>query len=88
MCHEVLHRPSLERLLAQGSGSNDGFIDRAAAIHTTADQVGKVASRAGVKKLVLTHFIPPVFDADALYRDIAADFHGEIVLADDLTRAY
>jgi ribonuclease Z len=51
--------------------------------HTDAEQVGKIAAAAAVKKLVLTHLIPPE-DGDKM-RDLAAkNFNGEIVVGKDL----
>ena len=52
--------------------------------HTSPEDVGKVASKAGVKKLVLTHFVPPVFDEEQLKRRIAEYFSGEIIVGSDL----
>lgn len=51
--------------------------------HTDAEQVGKIASSASVKKLVLTHIIPPK-DGEKI-RDLAAkNFKGEIIIGSDL----
>jgi ribonuclease BN (tRNA processing enzyme) len=63
--------PNLKRFLMNG--------------HTTAEDVGKLAAQAGVRRLVLTHLLPgdePI--ADAVWRDAAAKhFGGEIVVAKD-----
>lgn len=53
--------------------------------HTDAEQVGKVASAAGVKKLVLTHVIPPE-DSEKIRELAARNFSGEIVVGKDLMR--
>jgi ribonuclease BN (tRNA processing enzyme) len=51
--------------------------------HTDGEQVGKIAATAGVKKLVLTHLIPP--EQSQNIRDLAAkDFRGEIIVGNDL----
>jgi ribonuclease BN (tRNA processing enzyme) len=90
LLHEVWHRPSFDAMLRARGRSDDergrlmGFM---ASIHTDETQVGVVARRAGVKKLVLTHYLPPVFDTDALHSSVTRDFTGEVVLADDLTVA-
>ena len=53
--------------------------------HTDAEQVGKIAAEAGVKKLVLTHIIPA--DAGDQIRALAArNFKGEIVVGKDLMK--
>jgi len=51
--------------------------------HTDANQVGKIAAAAGVKKLVLTHVIPPE-DSDKIRELAARNFSGEIVVGKDL----
>jgi ribonuclease Z len=53
--------------------------------HTSAEEAGELAARAGVRKLVLTHLIPG--NADATFRERAARaFKGEIVVGTDLLR--
>ena len=52
--------------------------------HTTPEEIGLLASNASVKKLILNHFVPPVFDEDVLVERIAKHFDGEIVVGKDL----
>jgi ribonuclease Z len=53
--------------------------------HTSAEEAGQLAARAGVKKLVLTHLIPG--NADDTFRERAAKaFQGEVVVGRDLLR--
>ena len=52
--------------------------------HTTPEEIGVLASNASVKKLILNHFVPPVFDEDLLVERIAKHFDGEIVVGKDL----
>ena len=52
--------------------------------HTTPEEIGVLASNASVKKLVLNHFVPPIFDEDVLVERIAKHFDGEIVVGKDL----
>ena len=56
--------------------------------HTTPEEIGVLASNASVKKLVLNHFVPPVFDEDVLVERIAKHFDGEIVVGKDLMQLY
>jgi ribonuclease Z len=51
--------------------------------HTDAEQVGKIAAAADVKKLVLTHVIPPEA-GDKIHELAAKNFSGEIVVGKDL----
>ena len=52
--------------------------------HTLPEDVGKVAKQAGVKTLVLTHFVPPVFNEKELKKRISQYFSGEIIVGHDL----
>jgi ribonuclease BN (tRNA processing enzyme) len=90
LLHEVWHRPSLDALLGRAGRALDDreqMMDFMASIHTSETEVGIVARQAGVRKLLLTHYIPPIFDADHLYRSVTRDFTGDIELANDLTVA-
>ncbi|SDJ08229.1 MBL fold metallo-hydrolase [Alteribacillus bidgolensis] len=51
--------------------------------HCTPQQAADIAERGGVKKLVLTHFLPNI-DEERAYREAAAEFKGETIVAKDL----
>jgi len=55
--------------------------------HSSVEQAGQTAARAGVKTLVLTHYVPPLLPGqeDDWRAQAAAHFAGEIVVANDLT---
>lgn len=55
--------------------------------HSTVEQAAETAARAGVKTLMLTHYVPPLMPGqEEEWRAIAAaHFAGDIVLGDDLT---
>ncbi len=57
--------------------------------HSSVEQAAQTATRAGVKTLVLTHYVPPMQrgQEDAWKAIAAAHFDGDIVLGDDLTSA-
>ena len=57
--------------------------------HSSVEQAAQTATRAGVRTLVLTHYVPPMAPGqEDQWRAIAAaHFAGEIVLGPDLTRA-
>lgn len=61
-----------------------GSIENVASYHTLSSEVGKLAAEAGVKILVLTHFVPPQADRAALLAEVAADFSGPVILGEDL----
>lgn len=88
LVHEIEHRESFRaQLITLGVSEvrqeqTFSFMDEA---HTNETQLGDVARAAGVRKLMLTHYMPGRFDADALASTISTRFKGELVLSDDLT---
>ena len=50
--------------------------------HLTPEQAGRMAARAGVPRLVLTHFYPPCDEVDVTAL-AAREFNGEIIRAED-----
>ncbi len=86
LVHEAMYLPALDRLIASESNAPT-LRAHLLASHTTAEQAGQTATAAGVKRLVLTHFVP---GGDPSIRDedwraaAAAHFAGEIVVGRDL----
>ena len=86
MVHEVMHLPSLEKLIATEPNAKT-LREHLIASHTSTDQVGKVATDAGVKTLVLSHFVPGgyPFLADNIWYDaVRPFFKGELIIGRDL----
>lgn len=54
--------------------------------HLTAAQAGRIATEAGVRTLVLTHFSQRHPDASVFGQEAAAHFAGDIVVAEELAR--
>ena len=57
--------------------------------HLTSAQVGELAERANVKRVVLTHVVPGSIDPQQLARyktEIAKHFKGDVTVASDLDR--
>lgn len=86
LVHEALYVPAVDRLVAtvpNASTLKKHIIDS----HTAAEDCGRIAAAAGVKTLVLSHFVPtgdPLV-TDQMWIDAARQhFRGEIVLARDL----
>jgi ribonuclease Z len=61
-------------------------VSNVASYHTLSSEVGKIAQEAGAGLLVLTHFVPPSCDRDALLEEVRADFEGPVVVGEDLMR--
>src|SRR6476620_7489345 len=57
LVHEVMYGPALEELLRRNPNAPT-LMASMKSHHTLADDVGRIATEAGVKKLVLNHFVP------------------------------
>jgi ribonuclease Z len=73
-----------QEMVARRGGRVDPGLENVAAYHTRSSEVGKVASRAGARALLLTHFVPVAFDRAALLAEVAADFAGPLIIGEDL----
>jgi ribonuclease BN (tRNA processing enzyme) len=86
LIHEVIHKPSLARLMARVPNA-DRLLEHIVASHTTHTDVGKVAQEAGVKTLVLTHFVPsddPSLKDEDWLEGARAHFKGKAIAGKDL----
>lgn len=86
LVHEVMYLPALEALIASEPNAKT-LRAHLLASHTSAADVGKLATRAGVKTLVLSHFVPGGFPfiTDDQWRDaVRPHFSGEIIVGRDL----
>jgi ribonuclease BN (tRNA processing enzyme) len=85
LVHEALYRPFWERPDAPQTLAVRRHI---IASHTDAEDVGRLAAAAGVRTLVLTHFVPsdpPGAVTDDQWREAARRyFRGEVILGRDL----
>jgi ribonuclease BN (tRNA processing enzyme) len=86
LVHEVMHLPSLDKLLSTEPNAKT-LREHLLASHTTAEESGRVAAAAGVKTLVLSHFVPaenpPISDEQWLAA-ARSTFKGRIVVGRDL----
>jgi ribonuclease BN (tRNA processing enzyme) len=86
LVHEIMHTPSLDQLLATEPNATR-LKEHLLASHSTAEQVGRVATQAKVKKLVLSHFVPGGYPylEDRVWLDaVRPYFDGEIIVGSDL----
>lgn len=86
LVHEVMYLPALDKLIA--SEPNAAHLrEHLLASHTTTKQVGRIATEAGVKTLVLNHFVPGGDPSltDEVWRDaVAPHFKGRLIVGHDL----
>lgn len=82
----LVHECFIHREMPLRPGRTAEGLQAVASYHTLSDQVGKVAAEAGVKCLVLNHFVPVRFDKQALLDEVRRDYRGPILIGEDLMR--
>jgi len=85
LVHEVMYGPAVDKMAA-GERNAKTLREHLLSAHTTAEEVGRVATEAGVKTLVLSHFVPggPGI-ADAEWEAaVRPHFAGRLVVGRDL----
>jgi ribonuclease BN (tRNA processing enzyme) len=83
-----MYLPAMERLIASESNA-PSLRAHLLASHTLAEQAGEIAAAAGVKTLVLSHFVPggDASVTDEMWQAAAAKaFPGRIIVGRDLMR--
>ncbi len=86
LVHEVMYVPAIDALIATEPNATRLRAHMMAA-HTTTEEVGKVATAAGVKTLVLSHLVPGGFPfvADSVwYEAVRPHFAGNLIVGHDL----
>ncbi len=86
LVHEAMFLPAVDRLVARVPNATT-LKRHLLASQTSAEDCGRVAAAAGVKKLVLSHFVPPddPLVTEQMWIDAARRyFSGEIVAGRDL----
>ena len=86
LVHEVMHVPSIESLIARDSNATT-LREHLLASHTTTEQVGRLATEAGVKTLVLSHFVPggyPFVPDEVWFDAVRPHFAGNLIVGRDL----
>lgn len=86
--HEVLAEGTAEMTAQAIDPGNPQLAEHIANAHSYAPDVGRVAAAAGVKNLVLSHFIPagnPQYDRPELWKAaVAKTFSGNVIVGEDL----
>jgi len=86
LVHEVMYEPAIDQLIATEPDATR-LKQHMLAAHTTTEEVGRVAAEAGVKTLVLSHFVPGgyPFVADEVWFDaVRPHFDGKLIVGHDL----
>jgi ribonuclease BN (tRNA processing enzyme) len=86
LVHSVMYPAAIDRLVAKVPNAA-GLKASILAHQTSAEDAGRIASEAGVRTLVLSHFVPPDDPAvsEAMWREAArTHFRGTVVVGRDL----
>jgi ribonuclease BN (tRNA processing enzyme) len=89
LVHEAMDFPAIEVFVRQqidagAAGTVEAAMAHMRAVHTSAEDAGRIAQEAGVKTLVLSHIGPPTV-TDAAWQAAATKyFKGEIIVGHDL----
>jgi len=86
LVHEALYVPGIDALLKKVPNASN-LRQHLLASHTTTEDVGRVAAEAGVKTVVLTHFVPgdmPSVTDEMWAAGVKKHFKGRVVVGSDL----
>jgi len=86
LVHEVMYLPGVEALVRRLPNATRLRAHLLTA-HTVSEDVGRIAAQAGVKTLVLSHFVPgddPSITDDQWAQDVRKHFKGQIIVGKDL----
>lgn len=86
LVHEVMYLPAIENLIKQNAAATR-LREHLLAAHTSTEDVGRIAAQAGVKTLVLSHFVPgddPTISDEQWSEGVRKNFKGRIVVGKDL----
>lgn len=83
LIHEAMYVPALDQLAGENAPRLRDHLLRS---HSSTEQVGLVAARAGVKKLVLSHLVPalPTISDEMWLEGVRKHYRGEAVVGRDL----
>lgn len=83
LIHEAIYAPAIDHMGGEAAPTLGDHLRRS---HTVTEDVGLVAGRAGVKKLVLSHLVPadPAITDEMWLAGVRKNFAGEVVVGRDL----
>ena len=87
LVHEVMYGPAVEEMVKRRQTNGAKLKQSILSHHTLAEDVGRIASSAKVKTLVLSHFVPPDDKTvtDQLWINaVRTNFSGNIIVGKDL----
>ncbi len=76
----------IHREMRPAPGRTAEGLRNVASYHALSSEVGRIAAQAGVRCLVVNHFVPTRFDRSALLAEVRQQYAGPIVVGEDLMR--
>lgn len=89
LIHEAMLDAALPALVERVGNGSEKLMAHLQRSHTSAQDAAKIASKAGVKKLVLNHLVPsddPDYSEQDWRAAVASDWHGPLVVGHDGVR--
>jgi ribonuclease BN (tRNA processing enzyme) len=86
LVHEALYLPALDRLVARATNPELAKKHHLAS-HTPTNEIGKIATKAGVRTVVLSHLVPgddPSITDEMWAADVRRHFSGDVIVGKDL----
>ncbi len=80
----LVHEVFVHSVIPPAGTRSRQTISKVASYHTLSTDVGRVASDAGAKALVLTHIVPPDMEPRVLLSHASTAFKGPIIVGEDL----
>ncbi len=87
LVHEVMHMEGTERLCERVKEYKPALLQHMVAAHTTGEDAGRIATMAGVKHLVVNHFIPaddPTVGPGEFTEIVRKTWSGKLTIGHDL----
>jgi ribonuclease BN (tRNA processing enzyme) len=88
LVHEVVSIHGVDAIVERIEPGNEALKRHIIEAHTPIEEVGQVAAAAGVKTLVMSHFVPtgvPDFDKPELWMEgVRKHYPGEVIVGEDL----
>ena len=86
LVHEVMYLPAVDQMAA-GERNAKSLREHLLSAHTSTEDVGRIATEAGVKTLVLNHFVPgglPAIPDETWAAAVRPHFSGRLIVGRDL----
>jgi ribonuclease BN (tRNA processing enzyme) len=86
LIHEAMYLPGVEAIV-RSSPNTTRLREHLLASHTSTEDVGRVAARAGVKTVVLSHLVPggdPTITDEMWTAGVRKNFGGQVIVGRDL----